>query len=1422
MSTQILTELPNIQKTGMDFQSVLDEIHKIVQDNPNWKENWAQFYSSEAGALLTELMAWIADNLSTRQDLLYNEMFIGTAQKDSDKIKHLKHIGYIPQMPHAAAVPIVIQFEKILQSNIYLTPPRGEQLLLRPNDIAKVKSKDINGREITWEIIKMKDGKPSYLDSLLLANGNTEYKEDSEGNKLYALQGVTRAEEFIADSNDGSYFNLSEKNIASDSIQVYIKKSAAKLLEVNSFVSKDALDKSLPTPYVLELNEDKSYRIRFGSRDVLHESRLLSAGTAITVFYRVCDGALGNINPKFMMYTTKFRDDYKQTYNAIVKNDLPGFGGTNQETLDKAVLNGPLSLRTMDRAVTPEDYNIILDRNTSIFKAKTYTATNQPDGFRSYYGRYINPQETFSFVMLNKNYKGVPTSKYNYFPWLTSNLEPRLNEKYVFDNGNYNLPVSTSITLFNAKIMENGGGIRSFKNATVLDLGDKWNNSLFDSSGSPNTYLKGKITTKETEEKFFDDITFSLFSNRRKDYIGLKNYFGEDNFYLSMDDNARFISKQSFDPAIPVDVAKNRYLNIIINGLMKTSIDLWSMEQFDEFNMPKHAYLKWSNQPEVDPGQFKDDPSKEIAKYRNGIVELINNHLSNVTSAGGEFADLKDVSRQFYGIDYISSSTEPVLKDFANADYIDMAIQIKEIPYVFRLTRTYAETHFKSAPWGSLENLSLYITRVFSKGQSGDDAGSAVKKLVGGVLVDLDDPEELIAYTCAAQERMIFDSDYDYDDDGKDFNSARMLYDLVIYNKAAEKESTLTTIEFRDDDGMFLHRLENVVDVCDPELDIKNEDGRLFKGLGYYVRGVNCSRKSKHFPHPTQAADYSSLASLKISENEECRLKIQSPTIGESSSICFYKIPGLTDFGQEVLGIVYDGNGYSGKAYGVKKAYLMRDDALSVTVSENGNYYEAGIPIKRGNIIFENSCINNSGDFENLYCSFKAKENNTLILGSKYDNFYYTGTAIDEELKEPVSGIVGQHMDFDILENGVKRYYLNEEKSNFDIRFTSEPQETNSLFAIDQDMDIVRSDKVRILTSDIMSMELNVAPPNLIIQYDEEPKVTVPIYDCNNGSDLVVAIKNAIQIGGSDKLKQNVDAVVKSSYENSNKVEITGIKHNNGNIKFIFDKYKGNKETNEALYKKLLGTNLTNTKFYELYPRSIIHDDNIVKVPGDKDEYFYCPTVDRDLIFLYREMKEDKEGNLISRPADYYIGIEKIPIGDQFRYSYSIIKTKESRFPDKEFYVHFINDKSFNFDGNGKLKETDESILQNYMYKYKISGTDMTFVQPFFDTYDIAATIKYNANFSETEIVQSVRKAIDEVCDLKYAEIAGSMSRAKIFKAIMNCDGVEDCKITYFGEDYSSRKGNVETLKADFYEILCLHEDMDQKRGKILTFEVND
>ena len=156
MSTQRLTELPNILYEGIDYDSVLAEMRAIIENNPNWKDNWTSFYNSEAGSMLTQLMAWIADNLGVKQDLIYNEMFIGTAQDDDSKILHLNQIGYTPMMAKSARGKIEVESNTFSQTDVILTPKRDvdEDVSERVGKIFRFKGKNINGDETDYEILK--------------------------------------------------------------------------------------------------------------------------------------------------------------------------------------------------------------------------------------------------------------------------------------------------------------------------------------------------------------------------------------------------------------------------------------------------------------------------------------------------------------------------------------------------------------------------------------------------------------------------------------------------------------------------------------------------------------------------------------------------------------------------------------------------------------------------------------------------------------------------------------------------------------------------------------------------------------------------------------------------------------------------------------------------------------------------------------------------------------------------------------------------------------------------------------------------------------------------------------------------------------------------------------------------------------------
>lgn len=1417
MSTQILTELPRIQQSGMDFDTVIAEIKDILANNPNWAENWPEFYDSEAGVMLTQLMAWVMDNMSTKQDVLVNEMFLSSAQDDENKLKLLKQIAYNPRLASSSKVAVTISFNEAPKTYTYVLKPRTV-IENRINEIVKVQSKDINGGKITWELLKIaEDGKPDYLESVILKAGGIAYTTDKNNATLYALQGETKYEEFTTETSNGSYFDLNDNNIAADSIRVYIKKNAQQLTEVSSFVNKDALDSSLPVPYVVETNLDRTLRIRFGNKAILSSNRLLPAGTTVCVFYRTTSGSVGNINPGFMNASVNLQDDDGQSLSATVKNEILANGGSDEESIDEAVLNGPLSLRTMDRAVTPSDYNIILDRNANVFKSKTYTSSNQPDGFIDYYGRYINPQEAFSIVLLKKNYANVPSSQYNNFPWITLTKEPRLNERYVFDSGDYDKSVNISPTYYNFSVMSNDSSVKTFKNATIFSLSDDFNKALYTSQGGENQLLKVKLSTKKTNESFFDDIPMDVLYPNSPTSAKSSELTMNKNL-LKADDNAKFITANTFSAAEPIDVNRGRYITVSFDNKKPITVDLWVQRGKEEitpgepvdYNTKKEYYLLWTNTGDLNAETtWGTNKTTTAAAHRDGIVEIINKSLAQLELQGSDYDEYtRDTSYQYFGL---NMTAENVQNPKIYADSYDFVLEINGELYSFTFSNTnwinccasYQLTpETVGCPWSSTKGLAMFFNYMFRNNACNLKVkrGTSWEDVEGFPLADIE---------AMSLQTTNFDTDIDTDNDTS-YESIYIAYDLVFKTLSS---SLLTSKVYTDDDG-FKHNLRSVLWIDSPQESKKTGFIQLVKGVG------NFSNARSLIPEPTQAADYKNLASFELisDDSDVGYFKLTSPTTGSSSSIHF-KYENKSDFMKGVLSIYFNNAGYSRKAYGQKKLYLLKSDAVRAYQVDSGVETDInGLHVYSGNIIFENSCIYNTYDFETVYANFKTGETSSLILGGVYENFYYSGeAATDDLIKRDVAGIQGQYIAYDILTNGVKSYYIDETKTDLDIRFTKYPVNTNSLQAIKSDIDIIKCDRVKMLTKDI-SEQVGGFLKLAIDDYDE---LNIDLTNCRNGAAVTDAIVKAIkQTPKTEGLFHNANTVVRNSYTCLNQVQLQSINNNNGKI--VFGMPDQDEETIKHTFKVLFGTNKTNVDFYNLYPKSMFNEDNIINI--DDEEYYYCPTTDFPLKFTYRtlveEVQDDGTIEMVSRAPDYYISIEGAPNGDQMSYRFVLNKTENSRFPDTYFYVHFVNDRSYDFDENGKLLETDENILQNYMSKYKISGTDITFIKPYFRTYDVAATITYNGNFSEAEVVQKVNKAVDDLCDLKNSEIAGDMSRAKILKAIMNVDGVEDCKITYFGNDYANGTGNSDTLKADFYEILCLNDSNGSTTGKIFTFEI--
>lgn len=460
-TTQKLTELPAIQYTGMDYVSVLDQIQEIIQAHPNWKKNWTEFYNSEAGVLLTQLMSWICDNLGVRQDLIYNENFLATATSTKAKIRLLNQIEYVQKSASAAIVPIEIEYNDILENDAYIScyQEDGIEIAKIVDSIHSFSGMDINGGPVNYEILPVNtDGKIDYLKPLRIPAGSLTYDKDADGNQLVAIQGKTVYREFSSDVSDGPIFALPEDGIDISSLVIFDITNNNLLHErVDTFTDYSVLNDTSTIKYIIEKNDDGKWQIRYPSESFVTfnnsalTDRMFVAGNKIGVIYRTCNGSDGNIAANYLSIS-----DTIDGQSVTISNVMAGYNGRDEETLSEAVISGPLAITTMNRAVTITDFNRILKNNTLIKNCISFSPDNEPENFKSYYGRRINPQEIFSFAVLNKNINNCPASKLNYFPWVELNKESILNEKYSFGDGEFNKLVKSEKQIYKNLYINDG------------------------------------------------------------------------------------------------------------------------------------------------------------------------------------------------------------------------------------------------------------------------------------------------------------------------------------------------------------------------------------------------------------------------------------------------------------------------------------------------------------------------------------------------------------------------------------------------------------------------------------------------------------------------------------------------------------------------------------------------------------------------------------------------------------------------------------------------------------------------------------------------------------------------------------------------------------------------------------------------------
>lgn len=660
-STQTLTELPIIQYTGMDYQSVISQIQEIISSNDNWKENWTQFYNSEAGTMLVQLMAWICDNLAVRQDMIYNEQFLATANSSQSKLRLLNQIGYKQRttsssMVKIEVVPKTLSAYDIVFSNNYSSISNVKDSIL------SFSAKDINGKQTDWEVLDVNtDGSINYLTKIKLSKYKPVYTTFYDGKttkELYAVQGKTNYLEQISATENGPVFSLGVNDFDLKTLEVFQKSSGTDVplvhKRVDNFLDLSKVDEGIPC-YVVEKADNGYWQIRYPWKSIVEnnyklEGHLYPKGETISIFFRTSNGSTGNIAEGVMKYNGVVLSENNEQIDYTISNIDSGYNGKNGETLEEAVKNAPLSIMTMNRAVTTDDYDRLLKGNNLVANCVSYSPANMPSAFKNWYGRKINPQEVFTFITLNKNYQNIPSSELNHFPWVDLVKEPVINEQYSMYDGNSNLKLNSYLNYDCVNVYKDDNeSLRQLKNISVFKTTNDIKYAVNEQIEDGTNLLKIKCHSEESTSPHIVDIY--------NDFIDGYESLTINNSSFSKDTYATYISDAIQDEYI--DCLNYSNLTIVFDENLELEIDLKCQmneivkkineaysesEEFTKNNFTKY-YLKLDNEVETisvdginaNKGEIFDVVGGEIgAEKRKGILQIIRDKLE-------EAIDISDV-----------------------------------------------------------------------------------------------------------------------------------------------------------------------------------------------------------------------------------------------------------------------------------------------------------------------------------------------------------------------------------------------------------------------------------------------------------------------------------------------------------------------------------------------------------------------------------------------------------------------------------------------------------------------------------------------------------------------------------------------------------------------------------------------------------
>ena len=322
------TNITDVSK--LDFENIRQELKTFLEGQDEFTD---YDFDGSGLSVLIDLLSYNTQYNAMLAHLNMNESFLDTAQVRSNVVSHAQLLGYVPRssLSSRVEVDLVVQGDENSPNNI--TIPRGHKFVGK-----------INNKEYNFIVLSPK------VATRLADNTFRFYN-------IPVYEGTLRTERFRVDGvQKFQKYEINSEIVDMETISVYVFENPNTEVFVNYPYYENANNVG-PDSKVHFRSEN-----RFGRYDIYFGDGFLgykpTSGSIVEVQYVETAGKEGN-NIRTLSsaqpieglnaITVTFSEGYTSTY-----------GGEPKESMDSIRYNAPINFSTQDRAVTANDYRVLL------------------------------------------------------------------------------------------------------------------------------------------------------------------------------------------------------------------------------------------------------------------------------------------------------------------------------------------------------------------------------------------------------------------------------------------------------------------------------------------------------------------------------------------------------------------------------------------------------------------------------------------------------------------------------------------------------------------------------------------------------------------------------------------------------------------------------------------------------------------------------------------------------------------------------------------------------------------------------------------------------------------------------------------------------------------------------------------------------